>query len=248
MELRAGDGRVVELAEITDLGDDVADLVVLLDGLEESFVGHINAEVVVQFVEHMHLQRSGEVFYAVLILLEGHIGERDEEFLILNEVGQLAKVLLEAAGAGAGLGAELGVDEVVAAFESALQKAARIVAHAAGHVVGRHIGRGAARRTKAYAEAAGQIEKDFRHKVASIAEGIFAFFFCLTYKRVIGLLQQVIIEDDIFQITHGASSVDTLLFFGGVLARLLEVKLAHTFHLIADLAQTARVAVGGDAV
>ena len=33
VELIAGDGRIIELAEVADLGDDAAELVVLLDSL-----------------------------------------------------------------------------------------------------------------------------------------------------------------------------------------------------------------------
>ena len=99
-------------AEFADLRDDVADLVVRLDRGAQSFVGRVDAEMFVQLVENVLLQRGGKVFDAVLVLFERNIREGDEEFFVLNEVRQLGKMLLKPASAGAGLRAELRVDEV----------------------------------------------------------------------------------------------------------------------------------------
>ena len=79
MELRAGDRGVIELAEVSDLRDDVADLVVRLDRGAQSFVGRVDAEVLVQLVENVLLQRGGEVLNAVLILLERDVRKGNEE-------------------------------------------------------------------------------------------------------------------------------------------------------------------------
>lgn len=95
MELRAGDRGLIELAEFADLRDDVADLVVRLDRGAQSFVGRVDAEMFVQLVENVLLQRGGKVFDAVLVLFERNIREGDEEFFVLNEVRQLGKMLLK---------------------------------------------------------------------------------------------------------------------------------------------------------
>jgi hypothetical protein len=198
VELRAGDRGLIELAEFADLRDDVADLVVRLDRGAQSFVGRVDAEMFVQLVENVLLQRGGKVFDAVLVLFERNIREGDEEFFVLNEVRQLGKMLLKPASAGAGLRAELRVNEVVAALERTLEKTAGIVADAAGHIIGGHIRGGAARGAEANTETAGQIQKDLRHEIAGVAESILSLFLRLPDKSVIGLLQQIVEEEHIF--------------------------------------------------
>ena len=112
------------------------------------------------------------------------------------------QVLLEAAGGRAGLGAHLGVEEVVAALERALQQGAGVVADTAGEVVGRDVGGSAARRSQSDGEAAGQVEKYFRHEVAGVADRALALGFRLLDKVVVGFLKQILKVDQMFEISH----------------------------------------------
>ena len=142
MELIAGDGGIIELAEIADFIYDLADLVMLLDSCLESLVGNIDTEVFLQLAEDMVLELIMVVLIVVLGVLEGNIHKLAEELVIINnshildgvEV-LLLDVLLEAAGDGAGLGGQLRIEEVEAAFESTLEEAASVVANTGGHVI-----------------------------------------------------------------------------------------------------------------
>ena len=114
----------------------------------------------------------------------------------------LLQMLLETAGGGAGLGAHLGVKEIVSALQRALQQGAGVVADTAGQVVGRKVGRGAARRAQTHREAAGQVEKHFRHEVAGVADGSLAILLSLLYQFVVGFLKQILKVDQMFEISH----------------------------------------------
>ena len=127
LELEAGDGRVVQLAVAADLLDQLADLVVLLDSLADGRVGHVDAELLVQRIQHVILQLGLEVVDGVLGLLEGDVGEVHEEVRVLDDV-HVTQVLLETAGDRAGLGRHLGIQEVEAALKGALHQAASVVA------------------------------------------------------------------------------------------------------------------------
>ena len=115
----------------------------------------------------------------------------------------LLEMLLEAAGDGAGLGRHLCVEEVVSAFERTLKKAASVVANTCGHVVGRHIGRCAVGRSQTNGEAAGQVEKHFRHEVAGIADGTKSLSLCLLHQLVVGFLEQVLKVNQVLKVSHG---------------------------------------------
>ena len=207
MELIAGDRRVVQLAVLADLVDQAADLVVLLDGLENGFVGDVDAEILVQRLEDVGAQLGLEVVVAVLRVLEGDVGEGAEEVVVVDNAHildgievLLLQVLLEAAGGRACLGAHLGVEEVVAALKSALQKGACVVADASGQVVGRNVRRSAARRSQADREAAGQVEKYFRHEVAGVANGSLSVGLALLDKFVVRFLKKILKIDEMLKI------------------------------------------------
>ena len=114
----------------------------------------------------------------------------------------LFQMLLEAAGGSAGLGRHLGIEEIVATFERALQQAPGKVADAGRHVVGRDVRGCAAGCSQTDREAAGQVEKHFRHEVAGIANCALAFGFCLLDKVVVGFLKQILKVDQVFEISH----------------------------------------------
>ena len=209
MELIAGDGGVIQLAVVADLVDEAADLVVLLDGLDQRFVGNVDAEVLMQGLQNVGAQLSLVVLIADLVVFEGDVGKLAEEVVVVDDAHildgvemLLLQVLLEAAGGRAGLGAHLGVKEVVAALERALQQRAGVVADTAGEVVGRDVGGSAARRSQSDGEAAGQVEKYFRHEVAGVADCALAFGFRLFDKVVVGFLKQILKVDQMFEISH----------------------------------------------
>ena len=114
----------------------------------------------------------------------------------------LFQMLLEAAGGGAGLGCHLSVEEVVATFQSALHQASGKVTYAGGHVVGCDIRGSAAGCSQTDGEAAGQVEKYFRHEVTGVANCALAFGFCLLDKVVVGFLKQILKVDQMFEISH----------------------------------------------
>ena len=162
MELIARDRGVVQLAVFADLVDQAADLVVLLDGLADRIVGDVDAEMLVQRLEHVGAQLGLKVLIAVFRVFEGNVGEFAEEIIVVDNAHildgvevLLLEMLLEAAGGRAGLGCHLGVEEVVAALERALHQGTGIVANAAGQIVGRDVGRGAARRSQSDPPEAG---------------------------------------------------------------------------------------------
>ena len=209
MELITGNGGVVQLAVASDLVDQAADLVVLLDGGHDCLVGGVNAEMSLQLVEDVGTQLITEVFIGNLIVFEGDVAEGAEEVIVVDDAHVLDGVkvllfqmLLETAGCGAGLGCELGIEEVVATLKSALQQAPCKVADAGGHVVGRNVRGCAAGRSQSDREAAGQVEKYFRHEVAGIATCALAFGFGLFDKVVVGFLKQILKVDQVFEISH----------------------------------------------
>ena len=67
-------------------------------------------------------------------------------------------------------------------------------------VVGRDVRRGAAGRSQSHREAAGQVEKHFRHEVAGIADGAFSVGLALLDKRVVRFLKQILKEDEMLKI------------------------------------------------
>ena len=111
-------------------------------------------------------------------------------------------MLLEAAGDGTCLRGHLSVQEVVAALKRALQQAAAIVAGAAGHIVGGDIRRGAARRAEPHPKTSGQIKQDLRHKITGIAQGALSLTLSLLHEVVVRLLQQVLKENQVLQVSH----------------------------------------------
>ena len=181
----------------------------LLNGLEDRLVGDVNAEVLVQGLQHMRAELFLKVLIAVFTVFEGDVGELAEEVVIVDDAHVfdrievlLLNVLLKTAGNGASLGCHLGIEEIESSLQCPLQKGTAIVADTAGHVIGRDIRGSAARRSQADGEAAGQVEKYFRHEIASVAERTFAIGFRLLDKVVVGFLKQILKENQMLEISH----------------------------------------------
>ena len=137
VEFITGDGRVLQLAHIADLGDDLADLVVLLDGLAQRLVGRIHAVGLGQHVQEAVADLLDVVLEGVVLdfvrdvavgnehLLVGHVGGSDQ-----------LDVLHAAVHLRAGVHTSDGVEEVIAALDRTLHECSAVLAGVVGHVVG----------------------------------------------------------------------------------------------------------------
>ena len=76
------------------------------------------------------------------------------------------------------------------------------MADAGRHVVGCNVGGSAARRSQTYGEAAGQVEKNFRHEIAGVADSALALGLGLLDKIVVGFLKQILKVDKMLEIFH----------------------------------------------
>ena len=121
-ELITCDGRVVELAVISDSSDNVVHLVVDLDRLQDGLVRCVHTELVLKEIEYVDLQLLPVVIDAVGILLERNVREGCLERRVIDNVVHVLKMLLESASDRAGLCGELGVDEVESALQSSLEE------------------------------------------------------------------------------------------------------------------------------
>ena len=181
----------------------------LLNGLHQRLIGHVDAQVVMQLAQHMGSQLIPVVVIGDIGFFEGDVDKLAEEIVIVDDAHilhgvqvLLLQMLLEAAGSGAGLGGHLGIQEVEAALQGALQKAAGIVAHARGHVVGCDIRGSTAGRSQPHREAARQVEKHFRHEIAGIADGVFSLRLGLLHQLIVGFLKQILKVDQVLEIFH----------------------------------------------
>ena len=181
----------------------------LLNGLHQRPVRHVDAQIVMQLAQHVVAQLIPEVFIGNFGFLERNVDKLAEEIVIVDDAHilhgiqvLLLQMLLEAAGGGAGLGSHLGIQEVVAALQGALQQAAGIVADTGGHVVGGDIRGSTAGRSQPHREAARQVEKHFRHEIAGIADGEFSLRLGLLHQLIVGFLKQILKVDQVLEIFH----------------------------------------------
>ena len=201
MELVAGDGRIVQLAQLADLGQDPANPVVLLDGLEQCTVRGVDAVNFAERTEDPLFQLRDIVFYGGITVRERHVHHAHEKLrvLLLHEL-QYFKVLMPSVHHLAGLAGEQGVQIVISALDPALQDAAGIGADLAGHVVGSHIHGSGLRRAQAAGKAPRKIEQHLRNEVAGVSQRQLTFFLCFADKLVVCLLQQIFKIDQMLQV------------------------------------------------
>ncbi|CCX45500.1 unknown [Firmicutes bacterium CAG:103] len=201
VELIAGNGRVGQLAEVADLGDDIAQLVELLDGRAHGGIGGVHAVALGELVDDLELELALVVVIAGLIALERGIDLRDEEAVVLHGIDE-EEMLFHTLHGRAALGAEERVEVVVAALNGALEDGADIRADTAGHVVGRNVGRLAARRAQAAREAARQVEQNLGDVITVVPEGDFPVVDRLRDEFVLRILQEIFEENQMFQVFH----------------------------------------------
>ena len=201
VELVAGDAGVIRLAEIADLGDDAADLVMVINGAAHSLLGGVDTVFLVQLVHDLELELRLVVIEIGLVALHGRVDLRDEELLILHRVDE-EEMLLHALHGRAAFRAEKGVEIVIPAFDGALEKGAGIGAGAVGHVIAGDIRGCAARRAEPGRKAAGKVEQNFRDVVAAVAQRIVSLLYRLCDKLVVCILKQILKIDQMLKVFH----------------------------------------------
>ena len=204
VELIARDGRVRELAEAADLGDDVAQLVEVLDGLAHGGVGDVDAEALFQLVDDLELELGLVVVEGGLVALHRRVDDGDEELVVLDGVYE-EEMLLHPLHGGAALGAEEGAEVVVAALDAALEDGADVGTVAVRHVVSGDVRGGTTRRAQARGKAPGKIQQDFGDIIAVIPQRDLAIVDRLRDQLVLSLLQEVFEVDQVFQILQFAA-------------------------------------------
>ena len=204
VELIAGDGRIGELAEVADLGDDVAELVEVLNRLAHRGVGDVDAEAAFKLVDDLELELGLVVVEGGLVALHRRVDDGDEEFVILDGVYK-EEVLLHSLHGGAALGAEQGAEVVVAALDAALEYGADVGTVAVRHVVSGDIRGGTARRAQTRGKAPGKIQQDFGDIVAVVPQRDLAIVDRLRDQLILSLLQEVLEVDQVFQILQFAA-------------------------------------------
>ena len=209
MELIAGDGRIVQLTEIADLGNGTAQVVVLFHRRAQSLVGDIDAVDLMELVQHLLLQLGLVIVKAGLIALHGRVDDGDKEALVLHRLQQ-EEMLLHPLHGGAALRSEQGAQIVEAALDGPLQNTADIGTVAVGHVVGRHIRCGTVWGPQPGGKTARQIQQHLRNVVAVIAQRHLSLTGGLLHQSVVRLLQKVLKIDQMLEIFHdGTPSLST---------------------------------------
>ena len=188
--LVARDARVFLLAELADLGQDAADLVVFGHRLAQRVVRHVHAVDRVQRLEHLAPELVDIVAHGIVRDLEGHVEEGDEKLLIVHEVQQL-EVLERAVHLRAGLRRQQGGQEVVAPLDAALEQRLAVVADEVRHVVRRDVQRPRQRRAQTHRKAVAGVEQHLGHVVAGVGQRVLPLGTRLLHERVVRALEQL---------------------------------------------------------
>ena len=204
MELIAGDDGVVRLAHLGDLGEDPADLVMLLNGFADGLIGGVDAELFGQLVEHVDAHLLDIGIQRIVGDLEGDVTVGHKEVGRLVDPEDL-EVLHGAVHHGAGVHTDHGVQELVAALNAALHQSTGVLAGVVGHVVGGDVDGAGVGGAQSHGEAVADVEQSFGDMVAGVAEADVALGLSLFDQLIIGVLKQVFKEDKmlkIFQMLH----------------------------------------------
>ena len=199
MELIAGDHRGITLAEIADGPDQLADAVVLLHGFADGGVGHVDAVFLAERLQDVVFALQGIEVQAVVVGLHGDLHELMEEpVLPLAERVEQLHVLHAAVHHGAAVGGDDAVQEIEPAFHRALQQGARVLAKEAGKVVGGDLHGTGARGAQPGGEGPRKIQQGLGGIVADAADADIALALRLLHQDVVGLLKQILKEDQVF--------------------------------------------------
>ena len=95
MEFIARDRGIFQLAELPDLGDDIAYLVMLFDCRENGFIGGIRAVGIAELIENVQTELFFIVLQSVILGHERGIDMAHKEFIvhIFHEVQHLEMLL-----------------------------------------------------------------------------------------------------------------------------------------------------------
>ena len=199
MELVACNGSIIELAQLADLADDAADLVVFLHRLADGGVGRVDPVALFHHVEQADAHLLDILANGVILHLEGHIGVRDEEVRLFVEL-EYFEMLVKAVHHRAGVHACKTIEEVVASLHTALKQGAGKLAGVVRHIVGRHVDRTGPRCAQTHGETVVQIEQYLGNVEAGIADGKLALRLCLLYQFVVGFIEELFKVDQMLEI------------------------------------------------
>ena len=207
VELIARDARLVALAEIADSTDELADAVVLCDGLTYRLIGNVNAIVLMQGLEDVVFALESVEVQAVVVGLHGYLHILKEElFLVLAQSLQQLHVLDGAVHHRAAVGSDEAVGKVVAALDSALKQGAAVLAEEAGHVIGRHFHGTGARCAQTRGKRARQVQQRLGCVLADVCHADLPLALRLQDKLILSFLQEIFKIEQVLEIFHIFSS------------------------------------------
>ena len=163
----------------------------LLHGLADGGIGHVNAEMLLQGGEDVVLALQNIEIQAVVIGFHGNFHVGVEEVLLLHGFQQL-HILHAAVHHGAAVRGEDAVGEVVAALNGPLQQGPAVFAQEAGHIIGAHFHGPGPGCPQPCGEDPRQIQQRLRHVFAGISGAVFPLRLRLPHQIVVGLLQETL--------------------------------------------------------
>ena len=201
MELIARDGRIVQLAEIAQLGDDAAHLVVHVYGGAQLLLGKIDAVHAPQRLYYLLFYLAAVVPGVPFRLFQRHVDEAGEKLLLRDELA-VAEVLLHAVHGRAAFLPHQRVYKIIAALKGAFKNALGVRAGAVRHIICGEVGIRAAGRAQTYAEAALHIQQHLRNVQAVVGDGVPPLGTCLLHQFVVRLPQQVFKKEQMLKISQ----------------------------------------------
>ena len=201
----ARDDGIFRLAEISDLGDDAAELVVPLDRLAQALLREVHAEALGERLHDLLLQLAAEVAAVPFPFFDRHVDAAEIELFVRDQLA-VFEILLHAVHRGAALLPNQRGDEIVPALERALEDASGVGAGAVRHVIRGEVRIRAAGRAQADAEAALHVEQRLGNVGAVVGERDFPLGARLPDKGVVRLAQQLLKVGQMLQVSQGVLS------------------------------------------
>ena len=117
------DRRGIQLSEIADFRDQVADFIVIFDRFAQSLIGYVDAVVYMQGLQQFPLQLLCDVIDRNLLVFSGNVNIGQEEFVVsFPYAAEKLPVILTAVHAHADIHARNGIEETVSALNAPFQK------------------------------------------------------------------------------------------------------------------------------
>ena len=140
VELVTRDHRIVSLSHFADLLHDLADFVVLLDGLSDGLVRDVYTQVLMHGSEKSRLELSLHVIVGEVLCLVRNIQYRKEEVLFVVAF-QDTEVLVESVHHRACIDCSKSVQELESSLDGSLEQSTRILADVVRHIICRDVDR-----------------------------------------------------------------------------------------------------------